>query len=392
VSIDDPERDYNEAPEGTGNCAATLGQITPLIYNGDKERSSKKAMRILYGIQTTGRGHIVRGRALVKELIDRGHTVHIVFSGPPLKDSWIPEYFENYTHFKGLTYVVENGRINIPKTMKELDLIQFTQDLKKHDPTHYDLVITDYEPITSRFAKLNRITSIGIGHLYAFMHKVPMPLVANPVHSLILRHFAPAQYPIGMHWHHFNAPILPPTIPPDVHNAATVQQDKILVYLHFEELEHIIGLCRPFTDYQFYIYYPVEEPFDRDHIHVRPLSREGFQRDLSDAAGVISNAGFSLSSEAIHLGKKLLAKPVLHQTEQEANASALQELRLGRVMKELSSYVLERWLADPMPVPAQYPEAFGPLADWISTGNYGQTEELVQSLWARTGFVPEWEG
>ena len=347
-------------------------------------------MRILYGIQTTGHGHIVRGRALVKELIDRGHTVHIVLSGPPIKDSWIPEYFQNYTHFKGLTYVIEQGRINLAKTMKELDLLQFTQDIKKHDPENYDLVITDYEPITSRFAKQNKIPSIGIGHLYAFMHKVPMPLVSNPFHSLIMRHFAPAQYPIGLHWHHFNAPILPPTIPPDVYNADTVYKNKVMVYLHFEELEDIIETCRPFPNHEFYIYYSVDEPFDRGHIHVRPLGRDNFLKDLSNCEGVICNAGFSLSSEAIHLGKKLLVKPVHRQTEQEANAKALEELRLGRVMKGLNTASLERWLNDSKPQPANYPDAFGPLADWISTGRYEETDELVHTLWSNTGYVPEY--
>lgn len=348
-------------------------------------------MKILYGIQTTGHGHIVRGRAMVKELIRQGHTVHIILSGPPLKDNWIPDYFENYEHFKGLTYVIEQGRINIPKTAKILDVPQFIHDVVKYEPKDYDIVVTDYEPISSRFAQINKIPSIGIGHLYAFVHKVPMPTIPNPFHILIMRYFAPANYPIGLHWHHFNAPILPPTIPPDVHNAESLQKDKIIVYLHFEAMEDIINLFKPFPNYDFYVYYPVEEPFDEGNIHFRPLSRDKFQRDLSDAVGVIANSGFSLSSEAIHLGKKLLTKPVKGQTEQEANASALEELQLGRVMKDLDRDAVGQWLADPKPVPAGYPDAFEEIAKWIGRGNWEATDELVGQLWSQTNHMPVFE-
>ncbi len=348
-------------------------------------------MKILYGIQTTGHGHIVRGRAMVKELISQGHTVHIILSGPPLKNNWIPDYFENYEHFKGLTYVIEQGRINIPKTAKILDVPQFIQDIIKYEPKDYDLVVTDYEPISSRFAQINKIPSIGIGHLYAFVHKVPMPTIPNPFHILIMRYFAPAKYPIGLHWHHFNAPILPPTIPPDVHNADSIQENKILVYLHFEDMEDIITLCTPFPKHEFYVYYPIDKPFDKDNIHFRPLSRENFQRDLSDSAGVIANSGFSLSSEAIHLGKKLLTKPVTRQTEQEANAGALEELKLGRVMKELDISTVEKWLDDPNPEPAGYPEAFSDIAEWIGRGNWDADDELVEQLWSRTNHMPTFE-
>jgi uncharacterized protein (TIGR00661 family) len=348
-------------------------------------------MKILYGIQTTGHGHIVRGRAMVKELIRQGHQVHIILSGPPLKDNWIPDYFENFEHFKGLTYVIEQGRINIPKTAKILDVPQFIYDVVKYEPKDYDIVVTDYEPISSRFAQINKIPSIGIGHLYAFVHKVPMPTIPNPFHILIMRYFAPANFPIGLHWHHFNAPILPPTIPPDVRSADSVQKDKIIVYLHFEGMQDIIDLFKPFPNYDFYVYYPVDEPFDEGNIHFRPLSRDNFQRDLSDAIGVIANSGFSLSSEAIHLGKKLLAKPVKGQTEQEANASALEELNLGRVMKDLDRNAVEEWLEDPLPTPAGYPDAFEDIAAWIGRGNWQATDKLVEQLWAQTNHMPAFD-
>jgi len=321
---------------------------------------------------------------MVKELISRGHTVHIILSGPPIKDNWIPHYFREYTHFKGLTFVTEKGRVNIRKTARILDVPRFFRDVFTYEPRDYDIIVTDYEPISSRFAQINKIPSIGIGHLYAFVHRVPMPIFPNPFHILIMRYFAPAQFPLGLHWHHFNAPILPPTIPPDVRQAEHTDPRKILVYLHFEALGDIVSLCRPFREYEFFIYYPVDEPSDDENIHLRPLSRDKFQEDLSTASGVIANSGFSLSSESIHLGKKLLTKPVARQTEQEANARALEFLNLGRVMQDLDPSVLEKWLDDPAPAAAHYPDSFGEIAGWISAGNWERIENLAENLWSRT--------
>jgi len=76
----------------------------------------------------------------------------------------------------------------------------------------YDLVITDFEPVSARIAKLNRIPSIGIGHQYAFPYDIPVA-DATALSLLVIKHLAPAEYNVGLHWHHFNQPILPPIVP-----------------------------------------------------------------------------------------------------------------------------------------------------------------------------------
>ena len=68
------------------------------------------------------------------------------------------------------------------------------------------------------------------------------------------------------------------------------------------------------------------------HIQINPLSHSEFHAHLLDAEGVISNAGFELASECLHLGKKLLVKPLAGQFEQLSNALALQAM--SRAMRE----------------------------------------------------------
>ena len=49
---------------------------------------------------------------------------------------------------------------------------------------------------------------------------------------------------------------------------------------------------------------------------LRPLNREAFVADLISSARVIANTGFTFISEALHLGRKILTKPLTQQTEQ----------------------------------------------------------------------------
>ena len=49
----------------------------------------------------------------------------------------------------------------------------------------------------------------------------------------------------------------------------------------------------------------------------------------------ITNAGFELASESLHLGKRLLVKPLAGQMEQAVNAMAIDILKLGMTMRIL---------------------------------------------------------
>lgn len=339
-------------------------------------------MNILYGVQTTGHGHFIRSSTMIKKLKERGHNVFTLLSGPKLKEGWDLSVFEPYSFHKGLTFISQKGKIKIAKTAKQLDFIKFYKDVISYkDFEHIDLVITDYEPITARIAKLRKIPSIGIGHMFAFSYKVPVATF-NPFAYIIMRWFAPVDYPIGLHWYHYGHPILPPTIPEDVKPAGDVQEDKILVYLGFEDVEEIKACLAPLKSHHFYVYSRLDQPVDEGHIHIRPFSREGFQKDLRECSGVIANAGFSLASEALHLGKKLLLKPLKGQIEQSCNALALLRLELGSVMDKLDTKAIEEWLTFPSIAPMNYSNVVEPFLDWVEGGNWKNTDDLVRNTWA----------
>lgn len=337
-------------------------------------------MKILYGVQATGNGHIARSREMIKALKKKGHDVHVIFSGRDPDQLWDVEIFKPYSAFKGFTFVTRRGKLRYLPTLAQLSPIKFYRDITGFDAGSFDLAVIDFEPVSARIAKRYGLPSIGLGHQYAFHHQIPIAK-RDPAAMAILKHFAPATYPLGLHWHHFGKPILPPIVP-KMDPPGNSVRNKIIVYLPFEEQEDVLKLLRPFKDYNFHYYTGVDFHVRKDNIYLHPFSRDGFLTDLKDSSGVICNAGFELSSEALHLGKKLLVRPLSGQLEQTSNALAIEKLKLGMSMDVLDPEVVRKWLnSDPLP-PVSYPDVAGIIADWMEKGAFSNVESLVKEVWS----------
>jgi uncharacterized protein (TIGR00661 family) len=128
-----------------------------------------------------------------------------------------------------------------------------------------------------------------------------------------------------------------------------------------------------------------DRPQERcDHIHLRQLSRAGFRHDFADAAGVICNSGFELSSEALLTGKKLLVKPLHGQMEQGSNALTLELLQLGQVMNNLDAAAIETWLETGHPVQVRFPDVAQEVVDWLLRGDFRIDNQWIDGIWAKT--------
>ncbi|MEW5909699.1 MAG: MJ1255/VC2487 family glycosyltransferase [Thermodesulfobacteriota bacterium] len=342
-------------------------------------------MKILFGVQGTGNGHITRSREVVRHLKAKGHDLRVIFSGR--RPALLGELndFEPYEYRQGLTFSTRRGRIQYLKTATRLNLPRLYRDVCAFDASRFDLVITDFEPVTSRIARRHGIPSIGIGHQYAFSYKIPIA-GENPATRWMLLHFAPARYPLGLHWHHFDQPLLPPIVPRNLHRSDSPKFDKILVYLPFEYLPDVTRLLGTIASHQFYIYAPVLQNRDIGNLHFRPISRRAFLKDLTECGGVISNAGFELPGEAFHLGIRLLVKPLSGQLEQASNALAIKILGWGSVAEHLDKNRIEKWLTSPLPAAAQYPDTAKLMADWIDDGNWEDIAGLCRQAWGMTRF------
>jgi uncharacterized protein (TIGR00661 family) len=318
---------------------------------------------------------------MIRDLRLLGHEIYTLLSGDQRKPIWDIQFFEPYTIKRGLTFCSSNGNIRYFKTIKQLNFIRYFLDILFFKADSFDLVISDYEPITARVAQYKNIPSIGIGHLYAFCYKVPISQGPQSITCKIMNHFAPVDIPLGLHWHHFDQPILPPMIPKDVQTNPSTIPEKILVYLPFEDIEETKVFLSDLNGYTFFVYCQIDKPYRQGKLEMRPLSRSGFLQDLHDCSGVICNAGFSLLSEAIHLGKKILAKPLIGQIEQESNALALEELKFGQVMPRLDPHCARQWLGQPLQQPQDFSDVVTEVTRWIDKGKWEDTQTLVKTLW-----------
>lgn len=341
-------------------------------------------MRILYGIQGTGNGHLTRARAMAAAFEGSGLQVDYLVSGRDRRQLFGMEPFRQYLHRRGLSFATRSGRISPLATVTSNRPGQFLADIRSLPVQRYDLIVTDFEPVTAWAGRLRRIPVVGLGHQYAFRHPVPQ-YRGNPLYHWLLNNFAPADQALGLHWHHFDTPVLPP-IAPVANTAMAEDQDLILVYLPFESPSAIRFLLNAFQEFRFSVYHPEAASCGPDLPHIRWCrpNRDGFQADLHRCGGVICNAGFELASEVLQLGRKLLVKPVGGQPEQYSNALALTHLKYGYTMASLDPVAVARWLSFAGAARLVYPDVAGAVCQWLRDGARGSIPDLSRRLWAQT--------
>lgn len=341
-------------------------------------------MKILYGIQGTGNGHLTRARALVPYLRAQKVTIDFVISGRKPADLFDADIFnDRIQFFEGANLASKNGQLSVYKTLTQNRFLPFLKDVLNLDFNDYDLVVSDFEPITAWGAKLRNKTSLGLSHQAAFSFPVPK-IKGFTASKMLTRCIAPCQFQVGFHFHHFGYPILPPLI--ETISAGQPTPNDYVVYMPFENKEQVIQWLTPFSNAHFTLYCDVKEQIQLNHISLQPLSHDLFHKHLQTATGVICNAGFGLLSESLHLGKKLFVKPLLGQYEQLSNALALQIMRRGTVATSLNHNLLAQWLNLDIPDNLHFNAVAEPLAKWICRGDLVNKEELLSTVWSDNRF------
>ncbi|GAC15523.1 MJ1255/VC2487 family glycosyltransferase [Aliiglaciecola lipolytica] len=342
-------------------------------------------MKILYGVQGTGNGHIARARIMAKAFAKREDIeVDFIFSGRDPAKYFDMEVFGNYRTVSGLTFITENGEVNRWKTLKQANIREFIRDVKQLNVAKYDVLLNDFEPVTAWASKWKDLSSISISHQAAFKHNVPKQGEAW-TDRLLMRMFAPCDINLGVHWYHFGFPIIPPFIEESFDKATLGEH--VLVYLPFENIDAIKLLLKKFPNEKFLCYHPdIEQAYNTENTQWRPLSKSTFQQALFECAGVIANGGFELSSECLQLGKKILVKPLKNQYEQSSNRITLERMDRCYSMDSLDADVVASWLKSPSPEPINYPNSPDVLIDWLLEGDYIDTKSLCEQLWKITRF------
>jgi uncharacterized protein (TIGR00661 family) len=310
--------------------------------------------------------------------------VDFVFSGRPSHEYFDMECFGQYQCFPGLTFCTQNGRVSQWQTLRQARPIQLYKDIRQLDVSQYDLLLNDFEPVTAWAAQKHGLPSISISHQAAFSYRVPK--IGNSfADNLIMKRFAPTDIQLGVHWYHFDHPILPPfVVDKAVKNPS---KDFVLVYLPFENLADIKLLLEPLTEQRFMCFHPKVTAANKDrHIQWLPPSKEGFRHALQHCAGVIGNGGFELASESLQLGKKLLIKPLNGQFEQMSNLLTLNQLGLCEPLYQLDTDTVEEWITAADNEAVVFPDDPSPLITWLKQGDWHNTSPLCKAMWEQVKF------
>lgn len=323
-------------------------------------------MNILYGIQGTGNGHLTRAIEILPFLQKKAN-VDVLISGNQfdLPLPFTPEY-----RLKGLDFVFgKNGGINLLETFKRIDSFRFLKEVRNFPVEKYDLVISDFEPVTCWSSYLRNKKCIGLSNQSATLHSLaPRPEKIDPLGKLILEYYAPASIHYGFHFKSLSDKIFTPIVRKEVRNLQVTDQGHYTVYLPSYNDERIIKQLQKFNNVKWEIFSKHnKQPVNLKNIAILPVTGKSFLDSMASSSGVLCNAGFGTASEALFLGKKLLVVPMKTQYEQQCNAVMLKSMGVS-VMKSLKSKhhdVLKYWILEGKSVTVHYPD---------------QTEKIVDSL------------
>ena len=276
-------------------------------------------MNILYGIQLNGNGHLTRSLEVINKLKERGHSVDIVTSGGNSNLSIDLEH----KHFKGLDlFLSKMGSVDWFKTIKTANIIQLIKDTNL-DVSSYDLVISDFEPISAWSAHKSGIKSIGISNQSSIINQ-PVETFKDFVYRKFIRLFAPCDDYIKLSYQISEEDMFYPIVSKELLNK-TKSNNTILVYLPNYTLDLQLQVFDQFKKYKFIIY-SNEDCETNKHITLKKHDRKSFIKDMTKCRSVITAGGFTTTTEALVLGKKLWSIPLKDHYEQLVNSKSLENI------------------------------------------------------------------
>lgn len=302
-------------------------------------------MKIFYAIQATGNGHISRAVQLYPYLKKFG-TVDFFMSGNNASlNVDIPIKYKSkgcslhYSKCGGLDYW------NIAKNIKPL---QMYRDAKALPLSDYDVVINDFDSITSLACKIQKVKSVQFGHQASFMSDLtPRSENNNIMGELILKKYAPAPKYIGLHFKQYDSFIHPPIIKDEIFQAIPKDLNHISVYLpSFDRvcLEKAFHKVKG-IEFQWFLN-DIKEIRKEGNITYFPVNQKFFNESLINCHGILTGGGFETPAEALFLNKKILSIPIKNHYEQECNAAALKLLGVPVLNKVGDDFhiEIENWL------------------------------------------------
>jgi uncharacterized protein (TIGR00661 family) len=288
-----------------------------------------KKLKILYGIQCTGNGHLSRSKEIIKHLQDnyseKIETIDVCLSG---NFSQIDTSDLNVKYkFDGLGFNMDKGQISIWKTIIDLKLLDFLKSIFIPKIKGYDIIISDFEPVTCWAGIIRRKKVLGVGNHYKFLSNKKFLKNLSPnyfYNKIITKLISPVNKYIAFEYLKDTENDFFPIIRKVLRRTTPSHEDFYICYLSSIPSEDQVKFFNLFPSQTFYIFHnDIKEASDFENIRLRPIDKAHFTNKLMRCKGVICHTGFQLTSECLFLGKKLLVIPIKNQIEQIYNTRTL---------------------------------------------------------------------
>lgn len=314
-------------------------------------------MRILYAIQGTGNGHLSRARDVIPCLQKHGE-VDVLVSGiqTELQLPWPVKY-----RYYGLSFIFgKKGGIALGTTLRKLRPLRFLRDVWRLDLQQYELIITDFEPVSAWACRLRGKKCYGMSHQSAFLSaSTPRPPGKKAsMAEFILKHYAPITDYQGFHFRAYSDKITTPVIREEVRQLQPRSAGPILVYLPAYADEVLLAHFGQLPEMRWFIFSKhSKQAYQVGNCHIAPIDNAAYLQQLAACSGLVTGGGFEAPAEALFLGKKIMLIPMKGQYEQQANAAAAEALGacvLPEIQADFATR-LRQWLLLPAPTAQNFP-------------------------------------
>jgi uncharacterized protein (TIGR00661 family) len=281
-------------------------------------------MKIFYAIQGTGNGHLSRAVELYPYLKKYGEVDFFLSGSNSHLNSSIPIKYKS----KGVSlFYKHSGGLDYSKILKSLSF-GVIKDAKSLPLENYDLVVNDFDFVTSLACSMKKIPCVHFGHQASFQSKkTPRPEKINPLGNFILEKFVKSDIHIGLHFDNYDENIYNPIIKEEIINASPINDGHITVYLPQYAIEVLESHFLAQKKYHFEVFTKqVDRIVCKQNITYFPINNEQFTSSLIRCYGIITAGGFETPAEAMYMNKKVLSIPIIKHFEQECNGKALEKM------------------------------------------------------------------
>ena len=322
-------------------------------------------MKVLYAIQGTGNGHLSRAEDIVPHLRKRCQ-VDILVSGT--QSQLTPSFSIDY-QLRGMSFLSsKKGKVDIIKTAVNTNVFKFFKEISQFPAKKYDLIISDFEPISAWSAKYHGVKSVELSHQAAVSHpNSPKPLDKHRIGNFILGNYCPSPHKYGFHFESYASSIFTPVIRENIRKLESENRGHYTVYLPAYHDDFIVQTLMHFkAEWHVFSKY-ASCRYRVNNVWVNPIDAANFTESLRTSEGVLCGAGFELPAEALFLNKKLMVIPMMGQYEQLCNAESLKKIGVLVLDKLclLHRRTISSWLLNSQQIVVNYPNRTEQIIDTI---------------------------